>query len=404
MPLCAKCGWRARRATPAAIDLEPPIQTGKHPHFDASEFHGRVTRLRGRMREAGVAVALFDEIEAMTWLSGFGNSENRWRCVGIPLEGEPFYLIRALDASPCRQRTWITDVPTFRDWDDPMPVLVATLARRGLERAKVGLDFGSYCMPVSRFDRLREALPAAQLVDLGNVVWELRLNKSATEIGLLRRAAGVADQAMGRAAAACVPGASQRDAARVASAAFIELGADPSHPGPISAGRGWDFLHGHLEDTPLADGDVVHIELTPRVSGYSARLMRCAVVGTPSQELENAAAVLRELQDRQIAAMQPGAIARDIDAIVRRGVLDSGLRTSFENISGYTLGLYAQAGPRTSDFTRAFHPAATWQLEPDMVFHMYASAQGASYSETVLVTDEGAERLTRFPRTLISNH
>ena len=379
------------------------MNAGQHPWFDAAEFSGRIERLRSRMRERGVEIALFDEIEAMTWLSGFGNSENRWRCVGVPLEGEPFFLIRALDASPCRQRTWITDVPTFRDWEDPMPVLANALAKRGLQRARVGVDFGSYCMPVARFAQMREALPDAQIVDVGNVVWELRLTKSPAEIALLRRAAKVADAAMQSAAAACVKGASQRDAAKAAAAAFIELGADPSHPGPISAGRGWDFLHGHLEDTPLTEGDVVHIELTPRVAGYSARLMRCAVVGTPSQELQAAAATLCELQDRQIAAMQPGALARDIDAILRNGVIESGLRASFDNISGYTLGLYAQAGPRTSDFTRIFHPDAQWRLEPNMVFHMYASARGASWSETVLITDHGPERLTRLPRALFVN-
>ncbi len=380
------------------------MEAGKHPWFDAAEFSGRIARLRARMREAQVDIALFDEIEAMTWLSGFGNSENRWRCVGIPLEGEPFFLIRALDASPCRQRSWIADVPTFRDWEDPMPVLAETLAKRGLKRARIGVDFGSYCMPVARFARLREVLPEAQFVDMGNVVWELRLSKSPAEIALLRRAAAVADAAMQAAAAACVAGASQRDAAKAAAAAFIELGADPSHPGPISAGRGWDFLHGHLEDTPLTPGDIVHIELTPRVAGYSARLMRCAVVGNArAMELQDAAATLRELQDRQIAAMQPGALARDVDAILRNGVIESGLRTSFDNISGYTLGLYAQAGPRTSDFTRIFHPDAQWRLEPNMVFHMYASARGASWSETVLITDAGPERLTRLPRTLIVN-
>ena len=380
------------------------MQPGRHPYFDAGEFSARIERLRTRMRSADVDVALFDEIEAMTWLSGFGNSENRWRCVGVPVEGEPFFLIRALDASPCRQRSWITDVPTFRDWEDPLPVLAKALEARGLHKARIGLDFGSYCMPIARFAAVQKALPGAQFIDLSNVVWELRLTKSPAEIALLRRAAGVADQAMVIAAAACVRAASQRDAAKAAAAAFVELGADPSHPGPIAAGRGWDFLHGHLEDTLLAAGDVVHIELTPRIAGYSARLMRCAVVGEPMQELVDAASMLRELQDRQIAAMRPGAIAGEVDAILRVGVLDSGLRASFDNISGYTLGFYAQAGPRTSDFTRIFHPGATWRIEPRMVFHMYASAQGASFSETVLVTSDGPERLTRLPRELIVNH
>jgi Xaa-Pro dipeptidase len=350
-----------------------------------------------------VAVALFDEIEAMTWLTGYGNSENRWRCVGIPLEGEPFFLIRALDATPCRQRSWIGDVPTFRDWEDPMPVLRDALASRGLDRAWIGLDYNSYCMPLARFARMQAALPDARFVDLGDLIWQLRLIKSQAEIALLRQVAAIADETLRRAAAVCRAGTNQREAARVAVDSFVELGADPGPPGPITAGRGWDFLHGHLEDTVLRAGDIVHIELTPRIAGYSARTMRCVAVGAPAPALVEAGQHLAAIQDRQIAAMRPGAIARDVDAILRQGVLRAGLRDSYDNITGYTLGLYAAAGPRTSDFTRIFHPEADWTIEPGMVFHMYASAGGASLSETVLVTEAGPEVLTALPREVLSN-
>jgi Xaa-Pro aminopeptidase len=148
---------------------------------------------------------------------------------------------------------------------------------------------------------------------------------------------------------------------------------------------------------------VVHIELTPRVGGYSARIMRCAVIGSPSRALASAAERLAEIQERQINAMRPGALAAEVDAILRDGVLSAGLRDSYDNITGYTLGLYAPAGPRTSDFTRIFHPQADWRLKANMVFHMYASASGASFSETVLVTERGPERLTKLPRALIEN-
>ncbi|MBR0668968.1 aminopeptidase P family protein [Roseomonas hellenica] len=376
---------------------------GAHPYFTAKEFALRLLRLKARMRAAGVAVALFDEIEAMTWISGFGSSANRWRCVAIPLEGEPFFLIRALDASVCRERSWIADVPTYRDWEDPMPVLAAALAARGLDGARIGLDFDSYGMSVARFAAMRAALPRAEFVDIGAVVAELRLIKSPAEIALLRRAAGIADQALQDAAALCIPGASQRDAAKRAQMTFVEMGGDPYRPGPITAGRGWDFLHGHLGDAPLARGDVVHIELTPRIHGYSARVMRCVVLGEPEPERSRAATLLAELQDRQIAALKPGAIAADVDAILRRGVIEAGLRDSYDNITGYTLGLYGDAGPRTSDFTRILHPEANWAIEAGMVFHIYASAGGAALSETVLVTENGPELLTRLPRGLFVN-
>lgn len=373
-----------------------------HPHFSAAEFSGRLDRLRSQLRALGVEAALFDEIEAMTWITGYGNSENRWRCVVIPVDKEPFFLIRALDAGQARKRNWIPDVPQYRDWEDPFPVLAERFADRRLSRARIGLDFNSYGMPIGRFAKLKAALPGVEFVDIGPLVWELRLIKSEAEIGLLRRAAGIADQTMMRVAAACRPGGAQREAARVAVASYVELGADPGPPGPISAGRGWDFLHAHLEDTPLSDGDVVHVELIPSVGGYSARLMRCICIGPIGADRQRAADKLAELQERQIAAMRPGVEARAVDAILREGVINEGLRDSFDNISGYTLGLYAPAGPRTSDFTRMFHPKADWRLEAGMVFHMYASAAGVSFSETVLVAADGPQRLTRLPRTLFS--
>jgi Xaa-Pro dipeptidase len=293
-------------------------------------------------------------------------------------------------------------VPTFLDWESPAKALARTLARRGLADAVIGLDLGSYCMTARRYGEMRAALPDARFIDLGPLVSELRLIKSPAEIALLRQAAAVADGALARAAGTCVAGGSQLDAARDAQVAFLELGADPGLPGPISAGRGWDFLHGHMEDAPLAEGDIVHIELVPRVGGYSARVMRCVPVGPIPPALARSAETLAALQDRQIAAMRPGARAADIDAILREGVLAAGLRESFDNITGYTLGLYAPQTPRTSDFTRIFHPGADWTLQAGMVFHMYVSAAGASFSETVSVTDDGPEILTRTPRRLLS--
>lgn len=368
--------------------------------FTRAEMQARLATLQARLVERGIDLALFDEMEALFWIAGYANSENRWRACLVPAAGEPFFVIRALDAAPLRQRTWLTEIVTYRDWEDPMAALAEAVAARGLGGATIGTDHYSYGMPVARFARLREALPQARFVDLGRLAWELRLVKSAAEIALLRQAAGIADKAMAAAIARCKPGGAQREAAAAAIAAYLAHGADPGPAGPITAGRGWDFLHGHLGDEPLAAGDIVHLELTPRVSGYSGRLMRCVAVGGASPEQRDAAARLRALQDAQIAALRPGALASEVDAVLREPMLRDGLRPSFDNISGYTLGYYHPAGPHTSDFTRCFHPAAQWRVEAGMVFHMYASAQGLSFSETVLVGEGGPERLTQTPRVL----
>jgi Xaa-Pro aminopeptidase len=376
---------------------------GNHPHFTPDEFAGRIARLRSHMSTTGVDVVLFDELESMAWLSGYANSENRWRCVAIPLRSEPFYLIRALDARPCQSRIWFDTVITFRDWEDPMPVLAHALDKRGFASARIGINQSSYCLPVARFEAMKRALPHAHFVDLGPIIDELRLIKSPAEIGLMRKAASIADEALRAAAAECVPGGSQRAAAKAAMATFLDRGADPDRAGIVSRARSWDFLHAHSDDEILAEGDVVHLEIVPRVGNYSARVMRCAVIGEPTDQIRLTAKELASIQDAQIAAMKPGAVAKEVDAILRNGLLASGLRESVDHITGYTLGYYSHATPHTSDFTRIFCPDANWRLEPNMTFHMYASAASVSFSETVLVTSGGAERLTRLPRALIVN-
>ena len=181
---------------------------------------------------------------------------------------------------------------------------------------------------------------------------------------------------------------------------FLELGADTGRAGVITSGTRASSLHGVLGSHRLERGDILHMELVPQVHGYSARIMRPTVIGVPSAPQIDAARTLLDIQDRQIAAMKPGAVAADVDRLGRDGVLAANLRDRYDNATGYTLGYYAPWSPRTSDFTRLFIPTATWALEPGMVFHMYVSALGLAFSETVLVTDAGAERLTRTERAL----
>lgn len=387
---------QAGSMTPACEAESEPM-----PEIIPDAYAPRIAALRHAMREAGLAAALFDEIEAMRWLAGYGNSLNRWRCLVVPLDAPPFIVMRALDAGLCRRQSWVEEVIDYRDWEDPMPHLAAALARRGITTGVLGFDGNSYAMSVARFRALATALPGMRLQDLGPLVNELRLIKTPPEIAALRRAAGIADEAMRRVAAAAVPGATQRQLARVAVDCYLELGADPSPPGPITTVSGWDFLHGETDDQPFVANSMVHAELTPRIGGYSARFMRCIAIGKRDPEKARVARILADLQDAQIAAMRPGAVAEDVDAILRQGVIRTGLRDSYDNITGYTLGLYAPQTPRTSDFTRILHPGARWTMEPGMVFHIYASAGGAAMSETVLVTEAAPELLTHTSRELL---
>lgn len=369
--------------------------------FPQDEYEDRLARLRTFMAERDVAAVIADEAEMLHYFTGYAVSENLYRSAVIGRDGPPTMIVRKLDEQPFLNVAWFEDRRSFDDLEDPVEVTCDVLRELGGAKARVGLDMNSYCLPAKRFHQMNALLPSATFVDFSDVFRPLRLTKSPREIDVMRKAAAIADETMRRAIASAEAGASSRNAAAVASAASVELGADFGRCGPITVGRGWNFMHAKLSDDPLQPGDILHLELVPKVSGYCARLMRPAVMGAPSGELSDAANALIEIQDRQIAAMVPGAPANEVDAILREGVVGAGLRRTYVNNTGYTLGYYFEQAPRTSDFTRLFTPEANWRLEAGMTFHMYTSADaGIAFSETVLVGPDGPERLTRLERKL----
>jgi len=369
--------------------------------FSRVEYEERVRAVRREMAARRVDVLLVDETEHLAYLAGWHASGSRYHGCLVPADGDPVMVFRQLDEPAFLERSWLREHVCFPDTEDPIDAVARAITARGWAAARIGVETDSHYLTVQSYEALRRALPHATLVDFAAVLRELRLRKSPREIEYLRRAAGIADRAMREAIDAVGEGVSEREAAIAASRAFLLLGADTARTGPITAGRRSGTLHGLLGDHTLSRGDILHMELVPSVNGYSARLMRPTVIGPPSAEQADTAARLIEIQDEQIATMKPGAVARDVDHVCRERVLAAGLRESYDNFTGYTLGYYgATHPPRTSDFTRAFVPTAEWVLEPGMVFHMYTGARGMAFSETVLVTDGGVARLTQLERRL----
>lgn len=374
------------------------------PIFPREEFTARAAKARAAMAEAGAELLLVDHAEFLAWLTGYTVSETMYRAAFLPREGEPWFVLRELDAGPCRDACWFSDIVGFPDTAEPQAVMAEELRRRGFAKARIGADHASYGFTAAMRDRFAALLPDVRFIDLPRASDLLRAVKSPAEIALIAEAAGIADKAMAAIAAQARPGLSPRAAAAIAAASFLENGADTGETGPILPGVGdHEFLHGVMTADPLADGDILHVELIPKRRNYGARLMRPVLIGADRRGLSPLAERLVALQDRQFAAMRPGTLACEVDAILREAVLAEGLRPAYDNVTGYTLGLYGRT-PRTSDFSRVFLPDARWRLEEGMVFHMYVSAAGLGFSESVVVEAEGGRRLTATPRAMLTSH
>lgn len=367
--------------------------------FSHSEYQSRLAALREHMHRAGLDGLIVDQFEHFSYFGGHLPTAAIYQCLLVPLSGEPVAVIRGLDAQVFHETSWLSGYRAFGDAEDPVRVAAAELRRMRLASARIGYEGDSNILTPDRLEAFRAALPEATLISFAGVMWEMRQVKSPSEIACLQKAAEICDRATLAGFAAARAGVSERDVTAAITTEALRAGADNTRLVLMASGPRSAALHGALGNRTLAQGDLLHVEMVPHFRGYTARIMRPKSIGTPTDEQLRISQTMIEIQDRQYAAMRPGAVAKDVDAVLREGILDAGLREEYSNVTGYTLGLVYI--PRTSDFTRVFHAESSWVLEENTVFHMYTWAGGMAFSDTVLVTPSGGRRMTQCARMLV---
>lgn len=368
------------------------------PPFPVDEFRSRLAALRALMTERQVDILIVDQFEHMVYFGGYRSTPAMYQALLIPLDREPVAVIRELDVPVFSEMSWLTDFVAFADDSNPIEVVAETIKARGFGSSVVGVERDSHFLTVKRALELESLLQDAKIVDFSHVMWEMRQVKSSLELACLEVAAEICGRAAAAAFEAARPGINEREVFVAMTSEAWRNGADNAQLAVIASGPRSATLHASLGGHTLAVGDILHVEPVPHFRGYTSRMMRPKSIGGPTDEQIRTAETMIRIQDEQFRTMRPGAYAKDVDRIVREGILTAGLRDNYTNITGYTLGFTCP--PRTSDFTRIFLPASNWQLELNQVFHMYTSAKGMAFSETVVVTPEGGKRLTKMERRL----
>jgi Xaa-Pro aminopeptidase len=263
-----------------------------------------------------------------------------------------------------------------------IPERVATLGWR-----RTG--FESQNMTVDQYQRIRGALPeGSTLVSTNGVVEEIRMRKTADEVDLLRRVAGIAGRAFDRVVRAIRPGMRERDVAFLLEQTFRELGADgPSFESIVAAGERGALPHGRASDRVIDRGDLVVIDFGARAGGYNSDTTRTIVVGEPTAEQRRVIEAVRFAQKESMALMRPGITADAIDRRARETLAQEA--NAFGHGLGHGIGLMVHERPFLS-------PSDQTPLEPGMVITNEPGIYipdwgGVRLEEMVLITPDGPE-------------
>jgi len=314
------------------------------PMFDRAELAGRAERARALMSEQGIDVLLatgdFSAGLNYYYFSGhqprdYQLNYSRPHIMVLPLDGEPFLYVYNVNEQNARELSWVDDVVPYNP-----PFVGADLARvleeRGFGRARIGAELGTdqrVAMPVRDYLDLVKGLPHATFVDAGDLIWRLRMVKSAAELEYIRQADRINGEAHRLAFERLRPGDSEVDVARIYGMAMIECGAVRPPYGQIlivSEAKSRAVGHrsrmmGPLEQFTLEPGDLLFVDSGVVVEGYWGEFNRMGVVGEATADKVRHHDAIRTIIRRAMAeALVPGRTYRAIMEQMVEFALDLG--------------------------------------------------------------------------------
>jgi Xaa-Pro dipeptidase len=180
------------------------------------------------MRAEGIAVVGAASPETVYYLTGLDHlGYFAFTLLVVPESGQPVLVTRAMEAPTVRaQVPWCRHV-VFGDGESPAAAALAALADAVVPGVTVALDEESMFFPPAIAAAIRDGLPGVRWLSAYAILAMQRAVKSPAEIGHIRQAASISDQAVAAGIAAARPGVSERSVAAEVYRAMIEAGGEP---------------------------------------------------------------------------------------------------------------------------------------------------------------------------------
>jgi Xaa-Pro dipeptidase len=339
----------------------------------------------------------------------------------IPADGEITFMgpLLEIDHIPLKTRL-IGNIKTYRDYPGkkhPIDQFTEFLSDLGLTGKRIGIDNMAGAAGIWGYEGppITKRMTGTKFAAARDIVEGMRLVKSEEEIALIRESAKWANLAHSLLQEYTAPGLWDFDVSFAASheASTVmkkTLGADyvPQRWGrsPASAGfRGQvgemsAIPHSIATKRPMKEGDVLVSGGGADAGGYSCELERTMILGEPTPKQQKYFEAMVKAQEEAFKAFKPGARCSEVDKAATKAFVKAGFGKLMRHHTGHGLGLEGHEPPwldAGSDLV--LKPGIVLSCEPGIYEPGFG---GFRHSDTVLITDDGAEIVTYYPRDLES--
>jgi len=358
-------------------------------------FVARTHRAAGEAQGRGLAALALVPGPNLRYLTGLALHASERLMLALLAPGRPAaFVVPAFEAERVRQGAGVpADVLPYTDEEGPRSALGQACQHLGLAGQKVGAE--ALHMRLMEYLLLREA--GVDVAAADDIFTGARLRKDAAELAAMGEAIARTEQVLHAFLPQIQPGRTERELAARLQAMLLEAsGEDVSFPPILVAGPNTALPHGTPSDRSLQPGDMVIIDCGIYYAGYVSDITRTFAVGHVDPELRRVYAVVLEANRAGREACRPGATAQEVDRAARRVIREAGYGDFFTHRTGHGIGLEVHEPPYIVEGNAlALEPGMTFTVEPGIYL---PGRGGVRIEDDVVITADGAESLTSFPR------
>ncbi len=377
-------------------------------------YQKRMIEFQARLADENIDMGLVYDADNIYYLSAFwgylGMEFGRPTMAIVPKSGSPTLITPGMEAEMARAMTWIEDI---REWTDGVDgewmACLNDLFKSG-QSLNIGIETIKTHPMILEY--LRREFPGIHLIDISDILADMRMVKEAEEIEVMRQAGQVAVAMCQGGISAIAEGVPEYEIAlaviaggtRKAAEYLSAEGADRLFSPTIynlqilQSGHDLSMVHRRSTVRRIQQGDPVYMCFCGMANFKQFKLGfdREYFVGTVTDEQARLYEISIKAQAEALKMIRPGVIAEDVHAASLEVYREAGFGICYRSGRGIGYSFLEKPELKDGDKTR---------LQPGMTFAVDGGITipgefGARVGDSIAVTENGYDYLTPFPKEL----
>jgi len=358
----------------------------------------RLQQLSSWLKQNDISLSFITSTPNIFYLSKFySNPHERLLALVIFPNEEPILVCPKMEVLQAKQAGWEYEIIGYSDVDNPWELIVESVRKLGISVEQIAIE--KEHINVERYEQIQKYFPNASFLSAEEKLRTLRMIKDEHEITILRQAAELADFGVEVGVKALSEGKTELEIIAEIEYELKKKGVrEMSFGTMVLTGEKTAAPHGVPGLAAVKSGNFVLFDLGVVLDGYCSDITRTIVFGKASTQQKEIYETVLQAQTAAIDVCKPGETIASIDKAAREIIEQAGYGEYFTHRVGHGLGIDVHEYP-------SMNSTNVMQLQEGMVFTIepgiYVPAiGGVRIEDDVLVTIDGAELLTKFPKNL----